>query len=412
MKRAEQIVIAGAGFAGIYAWKALRKRFGHDATKKIILVNHANFFLFTPLLHEVATGSLMPETLVEPLHKIIGQEGSELVVGDVLRVSLKTNTLDTTQGPVPFDRLLLALGSETNFYAIAGAQEHCFVLKTMEDATRLKNRFIDQFEKASQTQDLVVRESLLHFVVVGGGPTGVELAGEMSELFYESFGDYYPNEGFMELVRITLIQSSPDLLPMFSPAMRERSKKILEQKHVEILLDAAVTSVDERGVTMQAGARLKSQTIIWTAGVKPRSISFDEPVAHDARGAVVVSPFLQIPSHDHVFVLGDMARADDGHGGSLPPTAQVAVQEGEYVARVIAGETASPFRYHHKGSLVSLGQWMAIAELGRWHVAGRVMWWLWRTVYWSKLPSWQKKVRVAIDWTIELFSTARDTARL
>ncbi len=410
MQNPERIVILGAGFAGTYAFKSLQKRFKTDPSRQLTLVNRENYFLFTPLLHEVATGGLFPENIVEPLPKIVKGSRADLRIADVKRVRLNDHVVELDSGDLPYDTLVMALGSTTNFFDIPGA-ERCFTLKTLKDALALKKHFIDTFEKAQRAETVKEKKHLLHFVVVGGGPTGVELAAEMSEFFYETLADYFSAGDLFKHVRISLIERGDELLPQFPVDMRQKVAQVLEKKHIDLHFGTAVAKVEVHCVTLSTGECLDADSVIWVAGVKPTDVQFDEDIERDKSGRIVVEPSLLMKGRADVFVLGDQAsRQETASAKPLPATAQVAMQEAHAVAENIERKTQKPFHYRHRGDLVSLGQWMAVAQIANIHFMGRTAWWLWRTVYWSKLPSWQKKVQVALDWTIDLFSKARDVS--
>lgn len=415
IKNPTRIVILGAGFGGVYAFKRLHKFFHRDPNVKLVLVNEKNYFLFTPLLHEVATGGVSRENVVEPLRKVLGCCLAEFHLAKVRSVDLEKRRVATDVGICEYDYLVVALGAETNFYGTPGAREHSFTLKSLEDAVRLKNHFIKKFEEATTVTDIKRLDAMLHFVVVGGGPTGVELAAEMAELFYETFGKYYKDHFFYPKVKITLVQSHKELLPHFSKKMREKSLKVLRDKKINVRLGARVTLVSGSSVEFGGGERMPTETVVWVAGVRPHKPHFNEAVEENARGRIMVNEYLQMKRRPEVFVLGDMAAFATGEGRELPMLAQVTTKEASAVAenigRLIHGKSLKPFSYRHSGDMISLGQWMALAEIKKVSFQGHLAWWLWRTVYLSKLISFPKKIKVAVDWTFNLFMP-RDISEL
>jgi NADH dehydrogenase len=409
-----RIVIAGAGFGGVYTFKKLHSFFHGNPNIKLILINSRNYFLFTPLLHEVATGGVSRENIVEPLRRVLGCCLSEFHLAEVKTIELEKKRVLTTRGECAYDYLVLALGATTNFFGTPGAEQHAFTLKTLEDAVRLKNHFIKKFEQASAAPDKETCETALSFVVVGGGPTGVELAAEMAELFYDTFERSYNHQSFCQNARITLVQSDSELLPNFSKNMREKSLEVLRRKKVAVRLGCAVKSIDASGVALVNGEFLPAETVVWTAGVRPSPLAFDRDVERTASGRIIVNEYLQMKNAPEVFILGDMA-GFLANGRELPPLAQVAHKESATVAanirNIMLGVPLIPFSYKHTGDLISLGQWVAVGQIRNVFFWGRLAWWLWRTVYLSKLISWPKKIKVAADWFINLF-LPRDISEL
>jgi NADH dehydrogenase len=405
-----RIVILGAGFGGVYALKRLHKQFHKNKNVHITIVNSRNYFLFTPLLHEVATGSLWPENIVEPLRNMFSCCSVEVVTGDVLGVSLDRKTVKTTLKEVPYDYLICGLGAKTNFRNTPGASDHAYVLKTLEDAVDLKNHFIDLFEEASHTPDEAKQKELLTFYVVGGGPTGVELAAEMSEFFYETFAQFYGKE-LMRHVRIVLLQKENVLLNYFPASLQKKSVTTLRKKHIDVRFGVGVVRVGSNNIETNEGT-FAIRTVIWSAGVQPFSLSFDKEIKKDPAGRLVVNSNLQLVDNPFVYAIGDMASfTQEENKMPLPMLAQVAVKQGEYVGehitRTLNRKESKKFFYKHKGDLVSLGEWAAIGEISGVRIWGHLAWWLWRTTYLFKLISWPKKFQVALDWTIGIF-TPRD----
>ena len=400
-----KVVIVGAGFAGIETLRRLHALLPQGF--RITLINPTNYFLFTPLLHEVATGGLFPEDVVVPLRPLVKKLGAEFVGGIVKGVDLKKKIITTDQIKIDYDYLVLAPGSTTNFYDTLGAAQYCLTLKSLNDAIGIKNRILRSFEKAT------LEPGDLTFIIAGGGATGVELAAELSDFIADAIKNYYPPAEILA-AKIILIQKDNHLLPQFSDELRSKCLKILAAKGIQVRLNEGIAEVRADGVRLADGEFILSKTVIWTAGVKPQTIHF-QPETELERDRLVVDKFLRLPSHPEVFVLGDAAAFKNNTGEPLPMLAQVAHKAGKNVAenlrRAVAGELPKPFAYHHSGSLISLGSWFAAGELGPIHVSGKFMWWVWRTVYLSKMPTWSKKFQIALDWTIDLF-LPRDTSIL
>jgi NADH dehydrogenase len=429
MKKITEIVIVGNGFGGTYTLKNLQKLFpkGKLAGNKVrlSLVGDNNYFLFTPLLHEVATGSIHPENIIEPIRKVFKNCLDEFHLGKVTLVNTKEKTVEITHKEensseghygvkhIPYDYLVLAGGAETNFYNTKGAEENCLTLKTLEDAIKIKNRIISQVEKASHLEDEATRQRVLTFVVVGGGPTGVELAAEMVELLKDSLRHYY-SKNLIQKARVILVQKMPELLQQFAPNIRKKSLQVLKKKGIEVLLSTGATEISPMEITLDNGTKIATENVIWVAGIKPIDMKFDSSVSKLGDGKIVVRDTLQLEAHDNIFALGDLAAVKSGTS-YLPALAQVATKEAKTVAKNIKllalGQSPQNFTYKSTGSMVSLGQWMAIGEICSFTLSGRLTWWLWRTIYLSKMISWQKKLKIAIDWTIDIFST-RDISEL
>lgn len=411
----DRIIIVGAGFGGVYTYKKLHRLFRRNKYVQLSIVSEKNYFLFTPLLHEVATGGLHRDNIVEPIRKVLGDGLHEFHVGQVKQINLNSKTVQCDSQTVPYDYLVLAPGSQTNFFKTPGAADHTFTLKSVEDAMRLKNHCITLVERAAQITDRATRKNMLRFVVVGGGATGVELIAELQEFLKLTFAHYYSKE-VIDDVSLVLVQSAPELLPQFTLKLRQKSLQVLKQKGVEVLLNTKVVEVGPSYVLLGSGERRETATVIWVAGIQPTEVNFDSPIERSPDGRMIVNEHLQLLNHPEAFVLGDAAAVVAGPtSGFLPALAQVAVAEAATVAQNIKSlRENKPLRsihYRSKGTLISLGRWMAIGEIAGVTISGRFAWWLWRTVYLFKLISWQKKAKVAVDWTVNLFSP-RDISEL
>ncbi len=418
MQEPIKILIIGNGFGGIYTLKNLHKIFTREIrTRKIelSLIGEKNYFLFTPLLHEVATGGINPMNIIEPIRKVLGCCLRNFYLGKAEKINLKDKTVNVGTHAVHYDYLVIAPGAETNFYNTPGTDKYVFTLKSIEDAIKIKNHCISQIENASVVEDSETRKKMLRFVIVGGGPTGVELAAEMEELVRETFDHYYRKE-IVKDVSIVLIQKGPELVPQFTEKIREKSLRVLKKKWVEVMLNTSVLEVSASDVTIDNNVKIPTETIIWVGGIKPASMEFDENINKSPSGQIPVNEYLQLENHPEVFAIGDIALFKDIRNNTfLPALAQVAEKQAKIVAKNIKLLTKQSkpekFWYRSSGNLMSIGRWMAVGEISNFSFSGQITWFIWRTVYLSKLISFRKKVRVAADWTMNLFSP-RDISQM
>jgi NADH dehydrogenase len=406
-----KIVILGGGFGGVYTLKYLHKLFHTrgltristriNADVKLFLVNKKNYFLFTPLLHEFATGSVSLENLVEPIREIIKCCDYEFVHGEVKRIDLEKKIVELNESKFDYDYLVIALGSKTNFYNIPGAEENSFTLKSLDDAIRLRNHFIHMFEIASKDKD----EELLTFVIVGGGATGVELAGEMSDYFYKIFSKFYPKE-IISKVKIILIEKGNELIPQFSPKLRKIAFEVLKKKNVEVILGKGVKEVGKDFIKLDDETIIKTKTVVWTAGIEPNLPEIIGNIEKDSKGRLIVNEYLQIKNYDNVFALGDVCSFIQNQK-PLPQLAQVAVRQAKAVAKnifnLIQNKPLEKFVYKHQGDLISLGRFFAIGEIKNFTFSGFFAWILWRGVYLSKMISNKDRIKTFVDWLLGFF---------
>jgi NADH dehydrogenase len=405
LQKKKRIVIVGAGFGGVYAMKTLHKQFHKDPSVELVLVNKTNYFLFTPLLHEAATGSIRPDNIAEPLRKVFHCCAPTLIVDTVTDISFsKKEIVFQEHAPLSYDYLVLATGAHTHFFGTPGADEYAFTLKTIEDANKLRHHCIALLDKASCIQDPKKRQELLHTVIIGGGPTGVELAAELAELLFESLGKHYP-QAVMNDVKITLVQRGDALLPMFDTRMQRAAQRILEKKGIHVALNSPVEKIEKNAVILANNKTLQTQTPIWVAGIEANMVAFDDPPKENNKKCLVVNEYLQLPAHKEVFAIGDAAFCEPH---PMPALGQVAEMQGKLAAKNIhahiTGKPLTQASFKLKGTLVSLGQWYAIGKIGPLFIQGRITWWIWRTIYASKLLSWKKRIQVILDWTVHIFS--------
>lgn len=412
------IVIVGGGFAGVAVARRLEERL-RPGEAEIVLLSRDNYTLFTPMLPEVTSGELEVRHVVTPIRTQLRR--TRFVLADVDEIDVRARTLRyhhiLTQQNVEqrFDHLVLALGSSTSDFGLPGVAQHTWPLKSLEDAQSLRNHLVWLLELADTTPDEARRDRLLTIAVVGGGFTGVETAGEIGELFRSVLRFYRSLRG--RKVRVVLIEAGPALLAGLPPKMGQYARGVLERRGIEVLTGDGVASVDERGLTLQSGRRIETETIVWSAGVKPsETIARERALPKTKRGSIETAPDMSVPNFPGVWALGDCAAIPDGAGGYYPMTAQHAIREGPRLAENIAASTrgrpTAPFRYRTLGMMAALGGRKGVAQLpGNRVITGFAAWFFWRTYYLLRLPGLDRKLRVAFDWTLELLFP-RDTAVL
>jgi NADH:ubiquinone reductase (H+-translocating) len=402
----KKIVILGGGFGGLYTYLSLRKQYKKEEVD-ITIVNRTNYFLFTPLLHEVATGSISQYQVVESIRQIIYKSKTHLHIAELLSVDHERRIVKTSIAEIPYDVLVVALGATTNFYDTPGAQENGFVLKDLRDAVNLRTALIDSFEKASEIKDADSRKKILSFAIIGGGATGVELVAEAADLFLSTFAKYYKGLIKPSDITLTIINKAPDLLSAFHPRLRKSALRVLQNDGVHVLLNTGVKEVRKNGIVLDNGTFLETNIVVWTAGVKPNSGICNQAIEKDPGGRIIVTNTLQVPNRPEIFVLGDMASVKGKDGRPLPMLAQVAVRQGKLTGKnikhLLQGEPLNAFKYKSQGELASLGQWHAVANIGGIKFRGAFAWFLWRTIYLFKFLSASKKIKIAVDWTINIF---------
>lgn len=402
-----RVVVLGGGFAGAYCVKQLEKS-ARGQNVEITLVNEQNYFVFTPMLIEAATSALEPRHVLVPLRGFL--RSSRLVMARTAAIDIKGKTVTTQPefgGPVvlPFDHLVLALGSITKMPAIPGVSEFAFGLKSLADATVLRDRAIGMLEMASLAPDHVHRQSWLTFAVVGAGYTGVEAAGEFNAFLKEAARNY-PNVNESD-IHVMLLQRSGRILDALDEATCEKASAILRRNGVDIRLNESVSKISETSFTLKCGEEIPSHTVIWSAGVAPPPLLKEANLPTNSHGYLECESDFRVAGYDNVWGIGDCASNLDPHGDPYPPTAQHALREGRHAARnlaaVLKGQPTEPLIYHTKGTMAPLGGRQAIANVFGMHLTGIMAWFLWRTVYLGIMPGVGRKIRVAMDWTADVF---------
>src|SRR6266513_509208 len=407
--RKKRIVILGGGFGGVYAAIHLEKLLARVETVEICLVSRDNFFLFTPMLHEIAASDLEITNIVNPLRKLLHKV--EVLVGAVDEIDLPKKRVMVSRGyrnesrQVDYDQLVIALGSITNFYNLPGFPELALAMKSLPDAIRLRAQILRHLEEANSECNLTDRRSLLTFVVAGGGFAGVETVAALNDFVQEAL-PFYPNL-CEDMLRVMLVHSGSVILPELGESLGRYTQEVLARRGVEICLKTRVKSMTENSVFLVDSVAIPSRTLVWTAGTVPSPLIFSLPCTKE-RGRIRVNQFLQVSDWPDVWAVGDCAFVPDirNSGMSHPPTAQHAIREGKVVAQNIAAallcRPLKSFSFRTIGLLASIGRRMGVARVFGFNFSGFFAWWMWRTVYLSKLPGLDKKVRVAFDWTLDL----------
>ncbi|WP_156184698.1 NAD(P)/FAD-dependent oxidoreductase [Allosalinactinospora lopnorensis] len=406
-----RVVVLGGGFAGISTAQRLEHRLARRTDVEVTLVSDSNYLLFTPMLAEVAAGALQARHISAPVralcpHTVFHQARVEAVDTDRQEVRLRRGD-DHPPEVLHYDHLVVALGATANYRGLPGVAEHAFALKTLGDAIRLRNHVIGLLERADVEPDPVRRCRQLTFVVAGGGFAGAELIAELFDLVHD-VRRYYPRIDPAEL-RFVLVHSRERILPELSRELADYALADLRLRGVEFALSARVAEMTEEEVLLSDGQRMPTCTLVWTAGNQPHPLVAELPGRHAGNDALAVTPTLQVRGVDNVWALGDCAAVPDvtSPGEFHPPTAQHALREGRTAADNIVAELdrkpAKPFRFRTIGLLVALGHQKGAAELRGRPFSGLLAWLLWRGTYLSKLPGAEKKIRVALDWTLDLF---------
>lgn len=401
-----RIVIVGAGFAGLAAAKGLAK-----ADADIILVDRHNYHLFQPLLYQVATAALSPAQIAQPIRAIVKkQKNCVVALGEMTGIDIANKTISGPDKTLPYDYLILATGATHTYFSHDEWASVAPGLKSIDDATAIRQRILTAFEKAEITDDETERKALLTFAVIGGGPTGVEMAGAIAELAHHTMRDDFkyidPRQA-----RVILIEAGPRVLSAFPEKLSSATYKSLIKTGVEVITGRAVTNCTADGVTI-GDEFIPSRTIIWGAGVKASPIGEWLNVERDRAGRVIVNPDLTVPNHPDIFVLGDTASFRTTDGNILPGVAQVAMQQGKHAAKVILARLSKqpepePFTYHDYGTMATIGRGKAIVNLPYLQISGLIAWLMWGLIHLLPLVGFRNRFIVLTDWVWSYFTHAR-----
>ena len=396
-----RVIVVGAGFGGLAAVKALSK-----APVDVLLVDQHNFHLFTPLLYQVASSLLDPSEIAYPTRALARRlKNTRFRLGTVRSVDLEKRLVVVDDEALHYDCLILAAGSVNDYFGNESLAKSTFPLKGLDQALALRYHIMDQFERASATTDSEVRDRLMSFAIVGGGPTGVEFAGALSELIHLVLRKDFP-ELDMKKARIVLIDGQSLVLPEFLPSSQKAAGRALTKKGVTLTLAAHVIDVDTAGVHLADGRVIEAGTVVWTAGVRASDLTRTLGLDLGKRGQVHVLPTLQVPGHPEVFAVGDLA-AVQSNRKPLPMVSPVAIQQGDLAARNLAamidGRPLSPFRYRNRGIMATIGRNQAVAELGPFRFTGFVAWLVWLFVHLALLIGFRNRIMALLSWGIDYF---------
>ncbi len=375
------------------------------------VIDRRNHHLFQPLLYQVATAGLSPAEIAAPVRSILRrQKNAQVLLGEVTGIDLQQRQVCIGERREPYDFLIVATGARHGYFGHDEWEPFAPGLKTLEDAIEIRRRILLAFERAEMSHDSSERNRLLTFVIVGGGPTGVELAGTLSELARQALAADFRNID-TRMTRVILAEAGPRVLPAFPASLSERAKSSLIHLGVEIRLGVAVTQVDACGVLLGA-ERIEAATVLWAAGVASSPAAKWLGAAQDKAGRVMVEPDLSVPGHPEVFVIGDTAHVPGAEGKPLPGIATVAKQQGRYVARVICARVsnqlaAGTFRYRNRGNLATIGRRAAVVDFGWLRLSGWIAWFIWCAAHIFFLIGFRNRLVVALDWIISYITFGR-----
>lgn len=412
-----KVVIVGGGFAGLAAARALRR-----APVEITLVDKNNYHLFQPLLYQVATGGLSPANIAAPLRHVFRRQPNVHVrLGEVEEIDVKGRHVKLLDAAIPYDTLIMAVGSETSYFGKDAWALRAQGLKSVEDATEMRARILSAFERAEFEPDPDARQALLTFVIVGGGPTGVELAGALAEIarytLTNEFRSIEPSDA-----RIVLVEHHDRVLPPYPAELSRKAAEFLRGLNVDLQTGATVLDIDNDGVMLQTSngnERIQARTVLWAAGIKASrladQLARDSGAEQDRTGRIVVGPDLALSKHPEIFIIGDLASAGAPDGTVLPAIAPVAAQAGRYVGssikRRLSGRPAPPFHYRDYGMMATVGRRLAVAKIGGVCLPGHLAWVFWLFVHLMKLVSFENRILVFVQWGWS-YLTWNKTARL
>ncbi len=412
----QRILILGGGFGGVYAAMRLQARLRRRTDVDVTLVSRDNFFLFTPMLPQVATSSVDTRHIVQNIRRICPH--IRLLEAEIVAIDFGTRTVSIRHAEghrhqLGFDHLLLAVGGITNYFGLPGVADHALPVKTLGDAIRIRNHALDMLEQAELEDDTTLRRQLLTFVVAGAGFAGVETAAEL-DIFVRRAAKQYRNFTAAD-IRTVILDAQSRVLPELSEQLAAFTQTTLVKRGMEVRMGVRVRSADAEGIDLADDTRIQTRMFVWAGGVAPNPVIAALPCTN-ARGRIPVDEYLAVPDQPGVWAIGDCAEVSPTPGAKpYPPTAQHALREGSHVAdniiAAIDGKPLKPFAFTMVGQMANLGEHSAVAMVGGFKISGFPAWWLWRTYYLSRIPTLERKIRVALDWTLDLLFS-RDTVKL
>jgi NADH dehydrogenase len=417
MAEEHRVVIIGGGFGGLSAVRALRR-----APASVTLLDRRNFHLFQPLLYQVATGGLSPANIAAPLRGILSrQRNATVLLAEAVDIDVARRTVVLSDGEVAYGTLVVATGASHHYFGHDEWAPLAPGLKTIEDAIEIRRRLLVAFEAAEREPDGDVRRAWLTFVVVGGGPTGVELAGALGEIANDTLKHDFRSINPAE-AEILLLEAADRVLPAYPADLSAKAERALSRLGVTVRTDSAVTDIEAQAVAIRHGeqeAAIATRTVLWAAGVQAsplgRRLADATGAETDRAGRLIVGTDLTVPGHPEIFVIGDLALCRDEQGRPLPAVAPVAMQQGRYVGRVIqsrlSDKAVQPFRYRHGGNMATIGRAAAVADLGRVHLSGLLGWLAWLFVHLMNLVGYQNRLLVLLQWAWN-YVTRNRAARL
>ena len=411
MPQIKKILILGGGFGGINVLKSIQNKFKNEPNIRISIVSKDNYFLYTPMLPQVSSGLIHPSDITIPIRKLCKQ--AEFYQASISSIDLEqklvtiTRTFDGKVRALDYDYLIIALGSNTNFFDNKNIEEHSFVIKTVEDAIAIHDQIINMLESAAQISDVDFKKKLMTFTVVGAGFAGVETMGEINYLVRESVKNFYPSIG-KENISMNLVASEEFILPELGPKLGKDAGKYLRKAGVNVITNTKAVDTGEDFVELDNGEKIPCMTLIWAAGVVIDPIVSSLKCKHDKSGKLKVAKYLRLTEYENVFALGDCALiTNPSTGKAYPPTAQNSIHQSTTVANnlysIITGKTKlKEFTFESKGMMTTLGRRVAIAVVYGLHCKGSLAWLIWRTYYLYKLPMLEKRFQVATSWIADL----------